>query len=136
AWRVLQFLALLVVVLAFYKVVRNFNRPVPLPARAVASANRLIFLNYFSVMHQVQEKASAIIHNNDKSGVAEVIDRAKQAPAPDEQATELRERVVVILTTLGQAEQLDQKVVDEYKEWQKEYNQWLKRAGETYTAAR
>ena len=35
AWRVLQFLALSVVVLAFYKVVRNFNRPVPLPARAV-----------------------------------------------------------------------------------------------------
>ena len=150
AWRVLQFLALSVVVLAFYKVVRNFNRPVPLPARAVASANRLIRLNYFSVMHQVQEKASVIIHNNDASGVAEVIDHAKQAPAPDERATELKERVVVILTKLGQAvpaaspaatpetvppPQLDQKLVDEYKEWQKEYNQWLKSAAKTYTAA-
>jgi membrane associated rhomboid family serine protease len=148
AWRILQVLALSVVVLAFYKVVRNFNRPVPLPARAVASANRLIFLNYSSVMHQVQEKASAIIHNNDASGLAEVSDRAKQAPAPDERGTELKERVVVILTKLGQAvpaaspsatpgpvpsPQLDQKLVDEYKEWQKEYNQWLKSAAKTYT---
>ena len=129
AWRVLQFLALSVVVLAFYKVVRNFNRPVPMPARAVtmASPGKLIFLNYYSVMHQVQEKASAIIQNKDSSGLAEVIDRARQAPAPDGQATELKERVVVILTKLGQdPQQLDQKVIDEYKEWQKEYNQWLK----------
>jgi rhomboid protease GluP len=136
AWRVLQFLALSVVILAFYKVVRNFNRPVPLPARAVvASANRLIFLNYFNVMHQVQEKASSIIINNDASGLAEVIDRATQAPAPDQRAMELKQQVVVILTKLGQAPQLDQKVVDEYKEWQKEYNQWLKSAAQTYTAA-
>lgn len=137
AWRVLQFLALSVVVLAFYKVVRNFNRPVPLPARAVtvASPSKLIFLNYYSVMHQVQEKASAIIHNKDTSGLAEVIDRARQAPGPDQQATELKERVVVILTKLGQTPQLDQKIVDEYKEWQKEYDQWLKRTAETYTAA-
>ncbi|HKY45269.1 MAG TPA: rhomboid family intramembrane serine protease [Pyrinomonadaceae bacterium] len=133
AWRVLQFLALSIVVLAFYKVVRNFNRPVPLPARAVASANRLIFLNYSSVMHQVQEKASAIIHNKDTSGLAEVIDRATQAPAPDERSTELKQRVVVILTKLGQGPLLDQKLVDEYKEWQKEYNQWLKSAAKTYT---
>ena len=127
AWRVLQFLALLVVMLAFYKVVRNFNQPVPLPARVGASANRLIFINYFNVMHQVQEKASAIIKTSDTSGVAEVIDRAKQAPAPDERATALKEQVVVILTKLGQGGQLDQKVVDEYKEWQKQYNEWLKR---------
>lgn len=139
AWRIMQFLALSVVLLAFYKVVRNFNHPVPMPARAVtvASPSKLIFLNYYSVMHQVQEKASAIINNKDTSGLAEVIDRASQAPAPDQQAMELKEKGVVILTRLGQdpPPELDQQLVDEYKEWQKEYNQWLKRVAETYTAA-
>jgi hypothetical protein len=136
---VAQFLALSIVLLAFYKVVRNFNHPVPLPARAVTVANpgKLIFLNYYGVMHQVQETASAIINNRDTSGLAEVIDRARQAPAPDQQAVELKEKVIVILTKLGQdpTPGLDQKVVDEYKEWQTEYNQWLKRVAETYTAA-
>ena len=147
AWRVLQFLALLVVVLAFYKVVRNFNQPVPLSSRAVASANRLNFLNYASVMHQVQEKAAAMINNNDSSGLAEVIDRAEQAPGPDQRATELKQQAVVILTKLGQAlpaaspeatpgpaptQQLDQTLVDEYKQWQQEYNEWLKSTAKTY----
>lgn len=139
AWRVLQFLALSIVLLAFYKVVRNFNHPVPLPVPAVtvASPSKLIFLNYYSVMHQVQEKAVAIINNKDTSELAEVIDRARQAPAPDQQAMELKEKVVVILTKLREdpPPELDQKLVDEYKEWQKEYNQWLKRVAETYTAA-
>jgi hypothetical protein len=29
---------------------------------------------------------------------------------------------------------VDQKVVDEYNEWRKEYDQWLKGAAKTYTA--
>ena len=31
---------------------------------------------------------------------------------------------------------LDQKLVDEYNEWRKEYDQWLKGAAKTYTAQR
>ena len=31
--------------------------------------------------------------------------------------------------------QLDQKLVDDLEEWQKEYNEWLKGAAKTYTAA-
>ncbi|HJU94313.1 MAG TPA: rhomboid family intramembrane serine protease [Pyrinomonadaceae bacterium] len=140
AWRVLQFLVLLVVLGGFYKVARNFNSPVPQSPRAVAAANRLIFLNYVNLMHVVQEQASAIIHHNDKSGLTQVIDHVKQAPAPDQRARELKERVLVILTELGQAapatgpaSQLDQKVVNEYKQWQKDFDQWFKSAVKTYT---
>ena len=43
AWRVLQVISLAIIVVAGYKIVRNFNRPVL--AREIPSANKLIFLN-------------------------------------------------------------------------------------------
>lgn len=146
AWRVLQVLSLSIVLVGFYKVVRNFNSPVPPSARTLRNANALIFLNYVDVMNQVQEKASAVIYKNDLSQIAEVADRAVQAPAPDQRAADLKNWLVVILSKLmdaagkapkqegGQPPQFDQELVDEFKEWRKQYDQWLKSAAKTYTA--
>ena len=147
AWRVFQILALSIIVVGFYKVARNFNRPVPAPARALPSAETLVYLNYVSVMSLAQEKASAVIHNNDLSEIAAITDRAAQAPTPDARAAELRNQLVGILSKLaeagakaspspnqpGQPPQLDQKLVDEYDKWKKEYNEWLKGAAKTYS---
>jgi len=99
-------------------------------------------------MTRLQEKAEAIIHNNDSSEVAAIADSARQAPAPDERSAELKERGVVILTRLAEAAaampspspnqeavspaQLDQTLITEYKEWKKEYNEWLKDAAKSY----
>lgn len=144
AWRVLLILALSLVVVTFYKVARNFNRPVLPVARAVINPNRLIYLNYVAAMSEVQEKVSAVIHKNDLTDVDGVTDRAVQAPAPDQRATELRTSLLVILAKLADAaakERLStndgsQKLDDtEFKEWQKEYNEWVKGAAKTYTAA-
>jgi len=145
-WRVFQILVLTLVVLGFYKVVRNFSRPVPTAARALPNANTLIFRNYEGAMNEAQEKVSAVIHNNDVSDVAAVIQRTVEAPTPDAQAADLRNRLVGILSRLAEAAasptpedaparppQLDQKLVDEYNEWQKEYDEWLKGAAQTYT---
>jgi len=148
AWRTLQVLSLSIVVVGFYKVARNLNRPVPRPVRAVRSGNSLVFLNYYNVMTGLQEKAEAIIHNNDSSEVAATGDLARQAPAPDERSAELKERAVVILTRLAEAAaampspspnqeavspaQLDQTLITEYKEWKKQYNEWLKDAAKSY----
>ena len=127
-WRVLQILSLSVVILGFYKVVRNFNRTVVHEGRVLPNANTLIFLNYVNAMNQVQEKVSTVIHQNDRSGIAVVTDRAVQAPVPDAQAGELRTRLVVILSKLAEAQtpQADPKLVAEYEAWRKEYNVWLK----------
>lgn len=149
AWRVLQVLCLAVIVLAGYKVVRNFNRPTPAVARATPNARALIFLNYVSAMNQVQEKVAAVIHKNDLSDVPLVTQNATQAPVPDARAGELRTSLLQILSKLVNAAaaaspgtgneptrppNLDQKLVDEYDEWRKEYDQWLKSAAKTYTA--
>ena len=147
AWRVLQIVALSIVMVAFYKVVRNFNRPVLPPGRTVQSASSLNFLNYVAVMNEVQEKVSAVIHKNELTDIDVLTDRALQAPAPDQRAIDLRIRLLVILAKLADgaakagpspsaggvaAPKLDD---SEFKEWQKEYNEWLKGASKTYTAA-
>lgn len=149
-WRVSQVLSLALIAVGAYQVVRNFNRPVPMPAfaRPTPHANTLIFLNYVNAMTRVQEKASAIIHNNDLTNVAEVTQRAMQAPVPDARAGELRQQLLVILSKIaaaaasaspetaggpGRPAQLDSKLVDEFQQWKKEYNEWLKGAVKTYT---
>jgi hypothetical protein len=148
-WRVFQALALSVVALGFYEVVKNFNRPLSPPARPSLNANTLVFLNYVGAMNQLQEKVSAVIHNNDLNDVAVIAERAIQAPTPDQQSAELRNRLVAILSKMTPAEaaaspspnheparpmQLDPKLVEEFKDWRKEYDVWLKAAAKTYTS--
>ncbi len=140
AWRVLQIVALSIVVVGFYKVVRNFNRPVS--AQVVPNANRLIFMNYVDAMSAAQWKVSAVIEKNDLTDIAVVTDRALQAPAPDPRAIELRTELLVILAKLENASvkaspSPDAPKLDdaEFNEWKKKYNEWLKGAAKTYTAA-
>jgi len=128
-WRALQVIALAIIVVAGYKVVRNFNRAA-LP-RAVPPANTLIYTNYVSAMSQAQEKVSAVIHNNDLNDVQAVTQRTMQAPVPDARAAELRTRLLNILSNLTNAPK-DQKLADEYAQWRKEYDEWLKGAAKTY----
>ena len=155
AWRALQIVALLLIAIGGYKVVRNLGRPVPALARATPNANTLIYLNYLNAMNQVQEKVAAVVHNSDLSNLELVTQNAMQAPVPDARAGELRDRLVVILSKLASAAassspspepspangaerpppQLDQKLVDEYTDWRKDYDEWLKRAAKIYTAA-
>jgi len=147
AWRVLQIVMLSILALGAYKIARNFNRPVL--ARTAPNASELIFLNYIHAMNEVQEKAAAVVHNNDLSNLEQVTQRALQAPVPDARAAELRARLLIILSKLGAAAasaspppdkgtarppQLDHKLIDEFTEWRKEYDEWLKGASKLYTA--
>jgi hypothetical protein len=148
AWRVLQVLCLAIIALGAYKIIRNFQRPLPVLARANTSS--AVFLNYVNAMNKVQEKAAAVIHKNDLSDLEPVTQQALQASVPDARAAELRSRLLVILLKLaaaaaapgpspqkpaGQPPLLDQKLIDDFNEWRKEYNEWLKGAVKTYTAA-
>ena len=149
-WRALQVLALAIIALGAYKVVRNFQRPLPASVRVTPNTKNLIFLSYVMAMNKVQEKVAAVIHKNDLSDLEAVTQQALQAPVPDDgHAAELRSKLLIILSKLaaaaasaspapdatGRPPKLDQQLIDEYTEWRKEYEQWLVGAAKTYTAA-
>jgi hypothetical protein len=139
---VLQVMSLAVIVVAGYKAVRNFNRPALV--RTIPPASDSIFRDYVNAMNPVQEKVTAVIHNNDLSDIPAITQRAMLAPLPDARAGELRSRLLIILSNLanaagasstdgpGHPPKLDPKLVDEYSQWRKEYEDWLKIAAKMY----
>jgi rhomboid protease GluP len=131
-WRVLQSLSLIVIVLGFYKVVRNFNRPVPPSVQQLASARQQTFLNFVRAMNLLQDEVSRLIHKQELGDAEAVTQRVAQTPAPDSRAAELRDRLLAILSKLTAAasngQQTDPKLIDEQKAWQKDYDEWFKGA--------
>lgn len=132
AWRVLQATALVIVVAGFYKVVRNFNRPVPPSPQQVVQARQQTFLNFIGVMHVLQEQVSRVINNKDVSEVESVTQVVMEAPAPDARAAELRDRMVAILSqvaaTIKEGKQIDQPLIEARATWEKDYFEWFKGA--------
>ncbi|HEX6044343.1 MAG TPA: rhomboid family intramembrane serine protease [Pyrinomonadaceae bacterium] len=131
-WKVLQAVSLIVVVLSFYKIVRNFNRQVPMSAQQIAKARSQVRLNFVNAMNLLQEQVARVIHNKDASEVETVSQRALQAPPPDSRAAELRDRLLVILSNMATAtidrKPIDQSLMNDYYAWENEYAEWLKGA--------
>jgi len=131
AWRVLQASALVIVVAGFYKVVRNFNRPIPPSAQQLVSAKQQVFLNFVDAMNLLQDQVSRVVHNNDSSQVEAVTQKVLQTPPPDSRAAELRDQLLGILAKLtasGNQVQKDQNLPNELNTWQKDYIEWFKGA--------
>jgi rhomboid protease GluP len=132
AWRVLQAAALVIVVAGFYKVVRNFNRPIPQSPQQIAQARQQTFLNFIGVMHVLQEQVSRVMNNKDVSEVESITRTVMETPAPDARAAELRDRLVAILSELAsmvkEGKQMDQPLIEERTTWEKDYFEWFKGA--------
>jgi membrane associated rhomboid family serine protease len=140
-WRVLQALAIGVVVFSFYKVARNFQHiPPPIPVQQISANSTQIFVNYVAWINQAQETTSKMIHDGDP-GNAEVLAKTLKAiPAPDAEATELRDRLSEILGKMvselkssgknapRRPAPIPKEQIDEYSSWRKDYDQWLKGA--------
>lgn len=148
-WRALQVLALAIIALGAYQVVRNYGRPLPALVHVNPGTNSLMFLSYVNALNKVQEKTAAVIYQNDVSDLEPITQQALQAPVPDARASELRSKLLIILSKLAAAAaaaspspestspppKLDQQLIDEHTEWRKEYEQWLVGAAKTYTAS-
>jgi len=140
-WRVLQAIAIAVVLLSFYKVARNFrNFPALIHAQQATPPTNQIFVNYVAWINQAQESASKMIHDRDPSNSDAIAKALHNVPAPDAKATELRERLSTILSEMvaylnstkneapRQAAALPKEQIDLYNAWRKDYDQWLKSA--------
>ena len=144
AWRILQVVALSLVVIAFYKTGRHFNRSLQLANVPALNQQAQMFLSYIGTMNALRDKTAIAIQNRDLSNVSGLSQLAMQAQAPDDRAAELRERLVSILSRVAGAvasanpqegdgprlpPPVDQKLVDEFQQWNTDYDQWLAGAG-------
>ncbi|HXQ69340.1 MAG TPA: rhomboid family intramembrane serine protease, partial [Pyrinomonadaceae bacterium] len=150
AWRVLQVLMLAVVVIGFYKTARNFNRSIQVASRPVLSQQTQDFLHYVAAMSTAREKTRLVIENRDVTNVNEIGEKAAQAPVVDQRAAEFRDRLLAILTRAMNAIAAaspspgegprrpppleDKKLVDDFAQWQSEYDKWMEEAVPMYTS--
>ena len=150
AWRVLQVLAVLVVVVGFYKTARNFNHSMQTATHSVVSQQAQFFVQYAAAMNAAKEKTRAVIQNRDLTNVNEIGERAAQAPVLDARSAEFRDRLLAILTRAMNAVTSasppavggprrpppleDKKLAEDFAQWQSEYDEWLKQAVPTYTS--
>lgn len=142
AWRILQALALSLIAIGFFQTARNFNRSLQLAQQhGMTSEPVKVFLSYVAAINLAQEKVRAIINDHDLRNVNTILQRALEAPAPDGRAAELRDRLVAILEKAANATAsaspppddgprrpppLDQKLVQDFEQWEMEYEQWKK----------
>jgi membrane associated rhomboid family serine protease len=149
AWRVLQLLALGLVVVGFYETARTFNRSQQLAPQAVVSNPAHVFVTYVGAMEQLEQKTRAVIDERDLHDVGPVSQRAVQVEAPDARAVELRNRLLVILSNAANAvatasppagdgprrpAPLDPKINEGFQQWHNEYQEWLNQAMQQYTS--
>src|SRR5688572_31962341 len=130
-WRMLQALSLVIVVAGAYKIVRNFNRPIPPSPEQIARARHQTFLSFVSGMNVLQEQVSRIVHDNDASQVEVASQHVSEQAAPDARAAELRDRLLVILSKFVEASskgQTDQRLMEEFETWHEDYIEWFKGA--------
>jgi membrane associated rhomboid family serine protease len=137
AWRVLQIAALLLVVVCFWEVSRNFS----VPHVETPLSQREVFLKYVDVMNHAHETIAAVVYESDTSQVAPTIQALQTVQSPDVQAEDLRQRLIDLLvkstTAVAAASpspqtgprrgpKLDAKFLKEFETWNNEYNAWLK----------
>lgn len=152
AWRVLQVAALAIVIAGFYETAKNFQRSLQLathPTVATLSDQAQIFINFAAALEQAKSKTKAVIENRDLSDVSAIGQRAMQAQAPDTHAAQLRDRLLTILSQAAGAvatasppasdgprrpAPLDQKLQDEFQQWNIEYEQWKQQAAQKYVS--
>ena len=150
AWRILQVLALLLVAIGFYKTARNFNHTMQAATHSALTQQTAFFFQYLAAMDQASKKTEAVIQNRDVQNVNEIAQRALEAPILDARAAEFRDRLLSILTRAVSAVASatpppgdgprrlppleDQKLVEEFAQWQREYDEWKKEAVPNYTS--
>lgn len=147
AWRILQVAAIAVILVGFYETARNFRHSQQLAAQPVLSEQTQVFFTYVAVMEQARAKTEAVFNKRDVNDVGGVAQRALQVRVPDARAAELRQHLLTILSKAAVASAsppagdgprlpppLDQELVDEYKQWNIEYEQWKTQAVQTYTS--
>jgi rhomboid protease GluP len=148
AWRILQWLALALVLVGFYETARHFNHPAQLALNPMLTQESQAFYTFAAAMDGAKQKTNAIIQDRDVRNVDAIAQKALEAPAPDARGAELRVHLLSILAKATSAAAtatpppesgprrlpvLDDKLAAEMQQWQQQYDEWLRQANQKYT---
>lgn len=143
-WRVMQVVALGVVAVSFVKVAQHLNDPQPPYLRVQASRNYWKpndFVQFSIAINAGQEVLYSALHEKDISDVDAAIQRLEEAPNLDQEAVELREALLFLLSEAKKLpaegggekhhDEQRQNLVAEFDTWKRNYNRWLRKIGTT-----
>jgi hypothetical protein len=152
-WQVLQVVAIAVVAMSFVKVIQHFKDDglpgfLAIQSNESSAQQNVAFITYAKAMNEAQEAFYSAIKDREVGGIDAATKALASAPDLDPKASELRERLKVLLTKAKQIsaaattspQRSSTKVAEEQTEltkqfvsWSKEYNQWLKTIGKNHS---
>ena len=145
-WQVLQIAALGLVAISFARVVQHFNDPTPfnqvIEAQPVAPTGKpLEFLKFAKAMNEASEALLTAL-KGDSSGVDAAVASLENSVAPDIKADQLKRKLQDLLRRAKELEKTPapkdgtqeqkNKLLADFKAWEKEYGDWLKTSGKLY----
>jgi len=142
-WRVLQWLALVLVAVSFLKTVQHARDYTPASIAAAApqtAPENPDYLYYAKAINDAQEAFVVAVQDRNTSNIDKAVKNLDAAPQLDAKAQELRLRLKALLLRAKeepapspQAEKSTAKTLtQDFVAWRSEYNQWLKTAARNY----
>jgi rhomboid protease GluP len=150
-WRVLQIVAIALVVVSFLKTAQHFNDPMPAqlvsqPAQ-ISEPQNPEYLEYAIAINDAQEAFVVARKDNNPGNIDGAARKLEEAPHLDQKSDELRDRLKALLirakqsaaaataspsTAKGTPARQDE-LLAEFVAWRKEYDQWLKTEGRNHS---
>ena len=142
-WRVLQWLAIVLVAVSFLKTVQHSRDYTPASIAAVVpqtAPENPAYLYYAKAINDAQEAFVVAVQDRNTSNIDTAIKNLDAAPQLDAKADELRQRLKALLLRAKeepapspQAEKSGvTTLTQDFVAWRSEYNQWLKTAARNY----
>jgi membrane associated rhomboid family serine protease len=146
-WHILQFAALILIVVSFVMVGQHFNKSyadlAEVTAPSLTGNESLAFVN------AINEGRNAIVpavNEGDVSGIDAAIKALEKAPSPDKRSGELRDELKSLLASARDFAampssnrvqqrarvQKQQALISDYTSWLTKFNQWVKTEGDNY----
>src|SRR6185503_16531341 len=144
-WRVLQWLAIVLVAVSFLKTIQHSRDYTPASIAAAAPEappENADYLYYAKAINDAQEAFVVAVQDRNTSNIDTAVKNLDAAPQLDAKAQELRQRLKELLlrakeepVASPQAEKgkrVGTTLTQDFVAWRKEYNQWLKTAARNY----
>jgi rhomboid protease GluP len=149
-WRVLQIVAIAVVVLSFLKTVQHYREPWPAEfvpqVQQPADPQNPAYLQYVKAISDGHDAFVVATEDKNASNIDAAVKSIDAAPPLDPKADELRGRLKALLLRAKEPQATAtaspagpnkpvpaNQITEEFSAWKKEYNQWLKTTGRNYS---